>query len=259
MALIICSWSGGIDSTALIGQLLKAGHSVQAVTLNIYGGDFGARELEARSALFDHLAAMGSLDAYEIDADWIWEFSPDGVEIPRRNRHIIDHLAMKYASPAGTGDIGLGEYIGADTWVVRDHVGAADADARALAAYLYHEYGLDWRLWTLSDFGEARFKHNRLDMGFEAGVPMDLTTNCLGDYPKHCGQCYKCIERSVAFNLLGREDRTEYLADPKASPAWRVYHQQMIGIPEQLPAGAFPEIKMPRSVAAQRAQQKGAV
>jgi hypothetical protein len=238
---VVCSWSGGIDSTALIAQLLRAGHPVTAVALNIYGGAFARREAQARERLYPVLARMGSVTYRTGAADWIWAFSPDGVEIPRRNRHVIDHLVMVSALPHGHRDIGMGEYIGADTWVVRDHVAGADADTRALAAYVYGEYGLDWRLWTLSDFGEARYKYERVAMGIRAGVDMGLTTNCLTDSEEHCGRCYKCIERAVAFRILSVEDQTVYLSDPRKHPAWLAYWGQMMngGGRAELPVGAF--------------------
>jgi len=253
MALIICSWSGGIDSTALIAQALSAGHEVKAVTLGIYGGYFAARERDARAALVQPLASLGRISFHEIDASWIWAFSPDGIEIPRRNRHIIDHLIMQHAIRHQASDIGLGEYIGADTWVVRDHVGAADADARALSGYLYNEYGLDYRLWSLSDFGEARYKQHRLALGLDCGIDMSLTTNCLADLPEHCGRCYKCIERSVAFWLCGRADATVYARDPAEHHAWQVYCNQMQGMRVILSADAFEPIPMPRKADAAQA------
>jgi len=256
MALIVCSWSGGIDSTALIAQLLSDGHSVHAVSYNIYGGAFGERERNARATLFEAFCPLtghnNSFAYEERDAEFLWHFSADGIEIPRRNRLIIDHLITHYGMQ--TKEIGLGEYIGADTWVVRDHVSAADADARALASYVYREYGLDYRLWTLSDFGEARYKHERLRLGTDIiSNGMASTTNCLGDYEEHCGRCYKCIERAAAFTTLGMDDPTKYTADPCIQSAYPYYRAQMQG--ERMPAGrlSFDPISMPtRSGAAER-------
>lgn len=216
------AWSGGIDSTALIAQLLKRGHSVVALVLGVYEKRFPKmwrREREAQEILVpvlrDCIQQGADFSVRVLPADWIWAFSTDGIEIPRRNKHIIDHIITQYLIPEKKSALGLGEYIGGDTWLVRDHVGAADADTRSLTAYIFQEYGLDYRLYTLNDFGEARYKHDRVRIGMEAiGDAMLLTTNCLYDFDVHCGKCYKCFERHAAFMLNHLEDSTTYLTHP---------------------------------------------
>ncbi len=232
---IVVAWSGGIDSTALIAQLLTKGWAVKALVFDVYRALplFAAREERARTALLNYLMPIetGLLEVHQVKSDWIWAFSPDGIEIPRRNRLMIDHMIEAHCRPDEIPNIGLGEYIGADTWVVQDHVGAADADARALCAYIYREYGLRERLWTLADFGEARYKHQRLSLGIEVlgDEVMALTTNCLKDTEIHCGKCYKCLERNVAFCKLTGHDVTKYEVDPTHHPKWSTYLQQMHG------------------------------
>jgi len=234
---VVASWSGGIDSTGVVASLLLNGYRVRLVTLNIYGGDFAKRERAARENLMPVLKDCategdGEIIAHdEYEASWIWAFSPDGTEIPRRNKHIIDHIITAHCMPRGIKNIGMGEYIGADSWLVRDHVGGSDADARSLAAYIVAEYGLEYRLLTLADFGESRYKVDRLGLLVEAIGPhgAGLTSNCLYDYDQHCGRCYKCIERSVSFKMLGLKDPTEYIIDPTKSETWVMYQQQMMG------------------------------
>lgn len=251
---IVVAWSGGIDSTALLGCLLQQQRfeEITAVTMNPYARShlhFTQREDGARRALWPHLQRIAadksvalSREEWDVSGWNLWFSTPANGEMPRRNRYMIDLLVCRYCRPGvpeGAQDIGLGEYIGADTWVVRDHVGAADADSRALAAYLYHEWGLGYRLWTLSDFGEARYKHHRLALGINAGVPMELTTNCLKDGPIHCGQCYKCLERHAAYHMLSRTDPTTYTVDPRMSERYSLYLEQMTGRPATAPMSAF--------------------
>lgn len=250
---VIVSWSGGIDSTALIAQMLAAGFNVTGVCLVMYGGSFNNREHAARVELSKEFNRRwpGQFNYYEEKADWIWAFSPDGVEIPRRNRHIIDRLLTYYAyRPVRKfTHIGLGEYIGCDSWVVSDHIGGEDADARALTAYVYREYGLTYRLWTLADFGESRYKHHRLQHGFEAPVNMHFTTNCLADYEKHCGTCYKCLERHAAFQTLGVLDVTNYITPPTAHKHYVAYLAQMQGEAVSLPFKDFvPSTSLPKPI-----------
>jgi hypothetical protein len=225
---VVCTWSGGVDSTALIALLLRDGYKVNALTLNFYERDFVSREARSRKNLLEDLSKLGDISVIEKDGSFLWSFSPDGVEIPRRNRLIIDHLIETECKPRGLYYLGVGEYIGADTWVVRDHVGSADADARALTSYIYQEYGLDFRLLTLADFGESRYKSDRVALGASViGDLMFKTTNCLNNVPEHCGECYKCVERHVSFTKVFGRDETVYLSPPRNSERYRLYLEQM--------------------------------
>ena len=235
---VVASWSGGIDSTGVVAWLLKSGYRVRMVTLQIYGGDFGAREAGARTRLLPLLETVARIHGGQIvshktlEADWLWAFSPNGREIPRRNKHILDHLVTKHCIPHGITNVAMGEYIGADTWVVKDHVGAADADHRSLTAYLYYEYGINYRFMSLADFGESRYKSDRLQLLIDAlgeGAAC-LTSNCLYEATAHCGRCYKCIERAAAFDTLHVIDRTSYITNPMLEEAYQIYVQQMKGL-----------------------------
>lgn len=231
-------WSGGIDSTALIGLMIEAGIPAQVISVPFYSISaprMAAREARARERIWAEiqraLPAQRRLlynymayDGLDLSA-----FTAKG-EIPRRNRYLIDYVITRCCGPAGT--IGMGEYVGADTWVVQDHVAAADADTRALVAYLWHEWGPAYRLLTLSDFGRpARFKKDRLELGLSTmgRKIMGLTTNCLADSAVHCGLCYKCVERAVAWHLLGKRDPTRYLKPPRKSHLWPQYLAQQQG------------------------------
>jgi len=233
---VVATWSGGIDSTAVIAHLLKRSWHVRAVTLEFGPPRFMERERQARRQLLSELLYVagrwnGIFEWDEKPAPWLWEFSDGGMEIPRRNKHIMDYLIVRECIPRGIKNLAMGEYTGADTWVVRDHVAANDCDHRALSAYLYLEYGLDWRLISLQDFGESRYKANRLRLGLEVlgAEGMAKTTNCLNDVPIHCGTCYKCIERAAAFDVNGIEDHTHYDKDPRMQERWPLYMEQMKG------------------------------
>ena len=248
---VVASWSGGIDSTAVLAQLAQRGYTIKAVVLDIYRhkmSHFAEREHAARKTLtpiINDLAKKngGSLEVISyFDCGWIWAFSRDGKEIPRRNKYILDFMIEQVAMPLDIRNIGMGEYTGADTWLVREHVAATDADHRALSAYLYLEYGINWRLITLQDFGESRYKSDRLKLGFDAlGESMLFTTNCLNDGAVHCGECYKCIERHAAFRTLHADDglivdETEYATPPADQPRFDLYMRQMQG--EEVTASA---------------------
>jgi hypothetical protein len=241
---VVASWSGGIDSTGVVAHLLARGYHVHAYTLSIYGGSFGSREQLARDALTPVLraiarAAGGYFTHETASGEFLWAFASDSREIPQRNKRILDWLVMR-ARDCATTNVAMGEYIGADSWVVRDHVSAADADARALAAYLYLEHGIEWRLLTLADFGESRYKSDRVRLLFDAlHEAAFLTSNCLNDGVRHCGACYKCVERAAAFDVAGITDATLYDADPATSPYFPVYRYQMHGDDVDVAFSAF--------------------
>lgn len=254
---VVATWSGGIDSTGVLAHLLVRGYDVTAVTLELYGGQFHAREQEARTHLLPHLKRVAELSGGTLqrivvhDTSFLWQFGPDGVEIPHRNKRILDYLCDRVARRVGTTNVALGEYIGTDTWLVRDHVSGADADARALAAYLFLEYGPDWRLFTLADFGESRFKADRLRLLCRVldGAAV-LTTNCLYESREHCGECYKCQERAAAFHVAGIPDLTHYTADPRQGALYPVYVAQQQGrVPLDADAVAYALVASPVDVA----------
>jgi len=242
---VVVAWSGGIDSTALVGCLLKAGHAVVAVAMPMYRGF--AMRMERRESRAREDVSNGLLEKWKTEASWSktlpllldldddWHAvvggfaTPDG-EIPTRNRRLIDRLVAKHLPAHDSMDLGLGEYVGCDTWLVRDHVGAVDCDARSLTAYLFNQYGMGYRLWTLADFGESRYKADRLLLGIRSlGLDvMTSTTNCLNDVEVHCGDCYKCEERRAAFDVLGIGDPTEYAREPDAVRVAQ-YRRQMRG------------------------------
>ena len=231
------TWSGGIDSTGVIGLLLQHGWLVYPVTLMFGAPGYRTREETARQQLSERFEMMYPDTWFDIahrDGNFLNEFTSDGVEITRRNKHILDYMMQNFVIAHDGYYIGMGEYIGADTWAVKDHVGAHDADSRFLAAYLLHEYGLSYRLMTLADFGESRYKADRVKLLVDAIGPDAalLTSNCMDSDPtRHCGRCYKCIERNVAFEIVLGEgfDTTQYISDPKTISYYAQYQKQMRG------------------------------
>lgn len=236
---VVAAWSGGIDSSAVIAQLLRRGYEVLAVTSDLYLKHkpyYCEREAKARDTLLPALRIIGkqfggSIKTEVLESKALWAFSADGIEIPMRNRRWIDLLMVKYLQPRGLMNLALGEYTGIDSWLVRDHVPGFDCDHRALSAYILHEYGIRYRLISLQDFGESRYKSDRLRIGYEAlGPAMTVTTNCMRDQELDCGTCYKCIERAAAFEVCGFDDETKYVSDPRKQPEYRDYLQQMAGV-----------------------------
>jgi 7-cyano-7-deazaguanine synthase in queuosine biosynthesis len=244
--IVYCTWSGGIDSTGVIGQLLKHGWEVKPVTLVFGESGYRDREAIARGKLLAWFTNNypGKIQPIDfIDGSFLTNFAAGNLEaadIPRRNKHILDFMMTHYVIPNDGYYVGMGEYIGADTWLVKDHVGMHDCDARHFVAYLLAEYGLNYRYISLADFGESRYKADRVRLLVDAVGPKQalLTSNCMfGTMHEHCGKCYKCIERHVAFEeVLGSGfDTTVYLSNPKDHVSYIYYLKQMAGELVDLP------------------------
>lgn len=238
--IVYTTWSGGIDSTGVIGQLLLNGWEVIPVTLIFGDRGYKDREAIARGKLAEWFESRYPETFHTpilVDGSFLSSFAEgdlEGAGIPRRNKHILDFMMTNFVMPADNYYLGMGEYIGADTWLVKDHVGAHDADSRYLASYMLLEYGLGYRFMALNDFGESRYKSDRVKLLVDAldGRVAQWTSNCMfGTKEAHCGKCYKCIERHVAFEeVIGQGfDRTLYQNNPKDHPSYPYYLRQMAG------------------------------
>lgn len=246
---VVLSWSGGIDSTAVLACLLARGYDVLAISNDLYDRwtpNYGERERLARQRLKPALFAIaemfgGKLKHEHTTTGFLRNFAiGDTMAIPQRNKRFIDLLMSRYLIPLSISNLAMGEYIGVDTWVVRDHVPPNDCDDRALSAYLFAEYGLAYRFISLADFGESRYKSDRLKLGAKH-IDMSLTTNCMADKEIDCGECYKCVERAAAFEQARIIDNTVYKENPLVHPAFTTYLQQMEGYQVSLPYDSFPQ------------------
>ena len=242
---IWATWSGGIDSTALIGKLLQAGYEVFPIAVLMGPKIYRENERNARVLLSPYFReAYPELwhDPLEVSMNWMKHFSSDGGhEIPRRNKHIMDYVMMQHVIPNDFYYLGMGSHLGADPPAV-DHLKMGnDTDSRHMMCYFLTEYGLHYQFVSLLDFGPSRYKTDRIQMmldiipsPFIAFVPY----NCLAgvQYGTHCGHCYKCVERHAAFEIvLGPDkDETIYLSPPKEASYYKAYLGHFKGIPANL-------------------------
>lgn len=221
------TWSGGVDSTAVLGKLLEDGFVVYPIAIRMGSAQFSYNELTPRILLSRYFKEKYPAlwnDPVEISGSFLTKFSPDGGrEIPRRNKHIMDYVMTNYVMANDGYYIGMGSHLGAYPGAV-DHLDGTDADSRYMIAYLLAEYGIGYQLITMLDFGPSRYKTDRIEMMLET-VPNNLAFvlyNCLDALSPdmHCGRCYKCVERHAAFEtVLGAGyDKTNYVYNPKEMP-----------------------------------------
>lgn len=238
---VMLLWSGGLDSTAVLSNCLKQGLDVQPIYLASRHGPYLMRELYSQTKLWHAIKDMDFpgylypsmfkdmlpiMDAYRLSADLV----------PNRNELFVQY-ACHVMAQLGINKLGTGEYTGAEHWVVGWHVPVEDCEISSFEGWMkthlpkrLHEGS---KLYTLDDFGPAHVKARRLKIGVNAiGVEgMTHTTCCLSDTIMECGACYCCVERAAAFHMLGAEDKTRYLVDPKTSWLWPYYMEQMAAFP----------------------------
>lgn len=235
---VVVLWSGGLDSTGVVGNLLKQGKDVQPVYLASRHGPYLMRELHAQVGLWHAIRDLDLpgylypslfkdmlpiMDTYRLSADII----------PNRNELFVQYAATVVMPKVGTGKLGTGEYTGAEHWVVGWHVPVSDCEISSFETWLqqYLPPSLKGKaeIITLDNFGPSHVKARRLKRGIEAvGTEvMTKTTCCLSDTLVECGMCYCCVERAAAFHMLGEVDNTRYMSNPKDSWLWPYYIEQM--------------------------------
>jgi 7-cyano-7-deazaguanine synthase len=206
--------SGGLDSSILIGHLLRQRRRVQPFYIRT-GLLWQAEELPAverflAAVATNDLAPLVVLDLPLGDLygghwsltgnDTPGADTPDeAVFLPGRNAllivkaavwcqlHGISELAM---APLGTSPFG-----DATSEFFRDFEAAINR-------------GGERRVRLSRPFGEMN-KRQVMELGRD--MPLELTFSCISPVKSlHCGHCNKCAERRAAFREAGMEDRTVY-------------------------------------------------
>lgn len=235
---VAVTWSGGIDSTAVVGQLLHAGYEVIPVAIKMGPYHFMKNEQRARDEISHYFGERYPSTwnkPREIDGEFLTLFSSDGgKEVLRRNKHILDYVMMNFVIAQDLYYVATGSHLGAYPPAV-DHLPGGDSDSREMIAYMLQEYGLAYQLITMLDFGPSRYKTDRIRQLLEH-VPAPYcfqTYNCLTtSLPHmHCGRCYKCVERHAAFETIAHDsDKTRYETHPKKSEMYAGYIGHFKGV-----------------------------
>jgi 7-cyano-7-deazaguanine synthase len=208
--------SGGLDSSILIGHLLRQRRRVQPfyvrTGLHWQRGESAALGRFLAAVATDDLAQLVVLDLPLADLyNGHWSLtgreipaadSPDeAVFLPGRNALLIVKAAVwcqLYAvgelamAPLGTSPFG----------------DASEAFFRDFEAAINH--GSQVRVRLTRPFGTM---DKRQVMSLGRDLPLELTFSCLSPVGElHCGKCNKCAERQAAFRNANMEDRTPYAA-----------------------------------------------
>jgi 7-cyano-7-deazaguanine synthase len=206
--------SGGLDSSILIGHLLREGRPVQPFYIRT-GLLWQAEELPSLERFLaavatNDLARLVVLDLPLADLyDGHWSLTgrdtpasdsaDEAVYLPGRNALLIVKAAV-WCQLHGVGELAMAP-LGSSPFD-----DASAAFIRDFQAAINHG-GLG--LVRLSrPFGEM---NKRQVMALGSGLPLELTLSCISPIRGlHCGQCNKCAERQTAFRDAAIEDRTPY-------------------------------------------------
>lgn len=206
--------SGGLDSSILIGHLLKARRPVQPFYIRT-GLFWQAGELPALTKFLQAVATPDLAELVVLDLPLgdlyqdHWSLtgqqipaadSPDeAVFLPARNALLLVKAAA-WCQLHGIGTLALAA------------LGTSPFDDAS--AEFIHDFqaainrGSNQSLQLKLPFGGLN-KREVMNLGRD--LPLELTCSCLAPVDgKHCGQCNKCFERRTAFRTANIEDRTQY-------------------------------------------------
>lgn len=214
---IVVVYSGGLDSTVLLYDLLARAHRVKA--LSVHYGQRHARELKHAARIcrdlrvpheiadlrgIAHLMATSSLTSRKIAV-------PEGhyaaltmkrTVVPNRNMLLIA-TACAWAISSGFDAVAYAAHTG-------DHAVYPDCRepfARALDKAVRLA---DWRPISVLRPFIRMTKMDIIRRGARLKVPFAGTWSCYKGGATHCGKCGTCVERREAFRLAAVPDPTRY-------------------------------------------------
>jgi 7-cyano-7-deazaguanine synthase len=213
-------YSGGLDSTVLLYDLLAQGDRVFALTVNY--GQRHAREIESaaticRDAGVPHevvdmrsvrsLFGGSSLTdlSVPVPEGHYAENSMKSTVVPNRNMLLLA-LATAWAITNRAERVAYAAHSGDHT--IYPDCRPAFAKAMDQAMRL-----ADWQTVALHRPYVEMTKADLVRHGAELNVPFEQTWSCYQGEALHCGRCGTCIERREAFYLAGIPDPTPYAED----------------------------------------------
>jgi 7-cyano-7-deazaguanine synthase len=213
----IVIYSGGLDSTVLVYDLLAKGDVVKALSFD-YGqrhsketefarrvaNDLGIEHRIADLRTITPLIGGSSLTTPEVSV-------PDGhyteenmkvTVVPNRNMIMLS-VAAGWAISLRFDQVAFGAHSGDHTIYPDCREAFAEAVHRALSLADWHQVRL------VRPFVQMT-KADIVTRGAELGVPFERTWSCYKGGNQHCGRCGTCVERREAFYLAGVADPTDY-------------------------------------------------
>ncbi len=218
---VVAVYSGGMDSTVMLYQLLAEGVEIKGALSVDYGQkhrkeiDSAKRiakklglnhrvvDLRTISQLFGH---SGLTDAETLIPDGHYEEeSMKQTVVPNRNMILIS-VATAWAISLEVDAVAYAAHSG-DHAIYPD---CRESFASALDAAIRQ---CDWHTVSLYRPFVNLSKKAIVELAEKYGAPLEETWSCYKGGELHCGKCGTCIERREAFYLAKRSDPTQYEPD----------------------------------------------
>lgn len=216
----VAIFSGGLDSTVLVYDMLSCGLEPTLVTFHY--GQKHHKEIQYASATAHRLRLhMLHIDITEVGKYLDSALTAHDQQIPQGHYEsdsmkltVVPNRNMIMLSIAG----GIAASQGAKCLATAVHSGdhAIYPDCRVPFMSLVEKAIATGNEWHLPENFELLTpfiymnKHDVVKRGCKLGVPFDLTWSCYKGEFKHCGKCGTCVERREAFDLAGVPDPTDY-------------------------------------------------
>lgn len=210
-------FSGGLDSTVLLFELLAKGQEVACLSFNY--GQKHARELEfaqrttQRLGLQHQIIDLSSIQSLisksaltgpiEIPDGHYTDSSMKITVVPNRNMIMLS-LAIGWAITLEADSVSYAAHSG-------DHTIYPDCRPEFIQKMREAAQLCDWKSILLTTPFEKLSKSEIVLLGSRLEVPFSNTWSCYRGDAEHCGTCGTCVERREAFTLAKVVDPTIYL------------------------------------------------
>lgn len=213
----ILIYSGGLDSTVLLYQLLADDYSVNAMGINY--GQRHQKELVAAKGICDSLGVdfkvvdlsalkpflAGSSQTDDTVAVPHGHYEEESMKltiVPNRNMIMLS-IAIAYAVTTKSDSVAYAAH-GGDHAIYpdcREEFVKALSDAAMLA---------DWHKVQIERPFILKTKAEIVALGSKLNAPLRRTWSCYEGGEIHCGKCGTCVERREAFQIAKIKDDTFY-------------------------------------------------
>ena len=215
----VLTYSGGLDSTVLLYQLLKERHTVGALSVNY--GQRHSREIESARKIctplgIEHrIADLRSITpllagnclttpTLNVPEGHYKEERMKETVVPNRNMILLS-LATAWAISTRSDTVAYAAHSG-------DHSIYPDCRPEFATALDQAMQQADWHPVSLYRPFVKQSKADLVKRGHALEVPFEKTWSCYRGEAQHCGRCGTCLERREAFHLAGVPDPTSYAA-----------------------------------------------